>query len=149
MRAVIQRVKKASVTIDGRVNGEIGRGLLVFLGVGEGDTETDLKYIEKKTTGLRIFGDADGKMNLSVFDIGADVLVVSQFTLYGDVRKGNRPSFTASMEPVKAKEMYERFIADLEAEGLSVAHGEFGADMRVELLNDGPVTILLDSTKIL
>lgn len=149
MRAVIQRVKRASVTIDGKVNGEIGQGLLIFLGVGEGDTESDLAYIERKTTGLRIFSDEDDKMNLNIEDIGGSVLVVSQFTLYGDARKGNRPSFTSSMEPVKANEIYEKFISDLKAKGLTVEHGEFGADMQVELLNDGPVTILLDSSKIL
>ena len=149
MRAVIQRVKHASVTIDSIINGEIGKGLLVFLGVGEGDTEKDLEYIEKKTAGLRIFSDENDKMNKNITDINGSLLVVSQFTLYGDVRKGNRPSFTASMEPVKANEMYEKFISDMREKGLNVQHGEFGADMQVELLNDGPVTILLDSTKIL
>lgn len=149
MRAVIQRVNHAKVTIDGNVRGEIGRGLLVLLGVGEGDEEKDLRYIEKKTLGLRIFSDSDDKMNLSVGDINGEILVVSQFTLYGDARKGNRPSFTASMEPVKANAMYERFMTDLREKGFVVEHGEFGADMQVELINDGPVTILLDSSKIL
>ena len=149
MRAVIQRVKKASVEIDGRINGEIGRGLLVFLGVGEHDTDADLAYIERKTAGWRIFSDAEDKMNLSVTDIGGSILVISQFTLYGEARKGNRPSFTSSMEPVKAKEIYERFISDMRARGINTEHGEFGADMQVKLINDGPVTILLDSTKIL
>lgn len=149
MRAVIQRVKHASVKVDAEVTGEIGQGLLVFLGVGENDTRKDLEYIEKKTIGLRIFGDENDKMNLSVTDIGGGVLVVSQFTLYGDARKGNRPSFTSSMEPVKANEMYEQFAADLSAKGIYVQRGKFGADMQVELLNDGPVTIILDSTKIL
>ena len=149
MRAVIQRVKHASVKIDSQISGEIGKGLLVFLGIGEGDTEKDLEYIEKKTAGLRIFSDENDKMNKNITDINGSLLVVSQFTLYGDVRKGNRPSFTTSMEPVKANEMYERFISDMRERGLDVQHGEFGADMQVELLNDGPVTILLDSTKIL
>ena len=149
MRAVIQRVNNASVTVSGKVIGKIGKGLLVFLGVGEGDTEADLKYIADKTVGLRIFSDTDDKMNLSVGDIGGEVLVVSQFTLYGDCRKGKRPSFTASMEPNGAKKMYEDFIKMIESNGIKTAHGEFGADMQVSILNDGPVTILLDSSKIL
>ena len=149
MRAVIQRVKHASVTIDSQISGKIGKGLLVFLGIGESDTEKDLEYIEKKTAGLRIFSDENDKMNKNITDVQGSLLVVSQFTLYGDVRKGNRPSFTASMEPVKANVMYEKFISDMREKGLDVQHGEFGADMQVELLNDGPVTILLDSTKIL
>ena len=149
MRAVIQRVNNASVTVSGKVIGKIGKGLLVFLGVGDGDTEADLKYIADKTVGLRIFSDEDDKMNLSVRDIGGEVLVVSQFTLYGDCRKGKRPSFTASMEPNGAKKMYEDFIKMIESNGIKTAHGEFGADMQVSILNDGPVTILLDSSKIL
>lgn len=149
MRAVIQRVNNASVTVSGKVIGKIGKGLLVFLGVGEGDTEADLKYIADKTVGLRIFSDTDDKMNLSVGDIGGEVLVVSQFTLYGDCRKGKRPSFTASMEPKGAEKMYEDFIKMIESNGIKTAHGEFGADMQVSILNDGPVTILLDSSKIL
>ena len=149
MRAVIQRVNNASVTVSGKVIGKIGKGLLVFLGVGEGDTEADLKYIADKTVGLRIFSDTDDKMNLSVGDIGGEVLVVSQFTLYGDCRKGKRPSFTSSMEPKGAEKMYEDFIKTIESNGIKTAHGEFGADMQVSILNDGPVTILLDSSKIL
>ena len=149
MRAVIQRVNNASVAVSGKVIGKIGKGLLVFLGVGEGDTEADLKYIADKTVGLRIFSDADDKMNLSVRDIGGEVLVVSQFTLYGDCRKGKRPSFSSSMEPKGAEEMYEDFIKMIESNGIKTAHGEFGADMQVSILNDGPVTILLDSSKIL
>ena len=149
MRAVIQRVNNASVTVSGKVIGKIGKGLLVFLGVGEGDTEADLKYIADKTVGLRIFSDTDDKMNLSVGDIGGEVLVVSQFTLYGDCRKGKRPRFTASMEPKGAEKMYEDFIKMIESNGIKTAHGEFGADMQVSILNDGPVTILLDSSKIL
>ena len=149
MRAVIQRVNNASVTVSGKVIGEIDKGLLVFLGVGEGDTEVDLKYIADKIVGLRIFSDADDKMNLSIRDIGGEVLVVSQFTLYGDCRKGKRPSFSSSMEPKDAEKMYEDFIKMIESNGIKTAHGEFGADMQVSILNDGPVTILLDSSKIL
>ena len=149
MRAVIQRVNNASVAVGGKIIGEIGKGLLVFLGVGDGDTDADLKYIADKTVGLRIFSDADDKMNLSVTDVDGEVLVVSQFTLYGDCRKGKRPSFTSSMEPKGAEEMYEKFIKTIESNGIKTAHGEFGADMQVSISNDGPVTILLDSSKIL
>lgn len=149
MRAVIQRVTKASVKVDGKITGEIGKGLLIFLGVGEGDTEKDLRYIADKAIGLRIFTDENDKMNLSVQDVGGEILVVSQFTLYGDCRKGKRPSFSSSMEPVTAKRMYEEFIEYVSGHGIHTAHGIFGADMKVELLNDGPVTILLDSSKIL
>lgn len=149
MRAVIQRVNGASVEVDGKTVGEIGKGLLVFLGVGDGDTQTDLNYIADKTAGLRIFSDEDDKMNLSVTDIDGEILIVSQFTLYGDCRKGRRPNFTSSMEPVTAEKMYEDFIKLIEAKGIKTAHGEFGADMQVSISNDGPVTILLDSSKIL
>lgn len=149
MRAVIQRVNNASVEVDGKTVGEIGKGLLVFLGVGDGDTDADLNYIADKTAGLRIFSDEDDKMNLSVTDIDGEILVVSQFTLYGDCRKGRRPNFTLSMEPVTAEKMYEDFIKTIESKGIKTAHGEFGADMQVSISNDGPVTILLDSSKIL
>lgn len=149
MRAVIQRVSSASVKVDEETIGSIGKGLLIFLGVGEADTEFDLKYIADKSVGLRIFSDENDKMNLSVEDIGGEILVISQFTLYGDCRKGKRPSFSKSMEPVAANKMYEQFIAELKSKGIRTEHGEFGADMKVELLNDGPVTILLDSSKIL
>ncbi|MEE0410456.1 MAG: D-aminoacyl-tRNA deacylase [Clostridia bacterium] len=149
MRAVIQRVNNASVEVDGKTVGEIGKGLLVFLGVGDGDTDADLNYIADKTAGLRIFSDEDDKMNLSVTDIDGEILVVSQFTLYGDCRKGRRPNFTSSMEPVTAEKMYEDFIKTIESKGIKTAHGEFGADMQVSISNDGPVTILLDSSKIL
>lgn len=149
MRAVIQRVGSACVKVDGKIIGSIGAGLLIFLGVGDGDTDEDLRYIADKSVGLRIFSDENDKMNLSVADIGGEILVISQFTLYGDCRKGKRPSFSKSMEPVTAKRMYEQFIAELESRGIKTEHGEFGADMKVELLNDGPVTILLDSSKIL
>lgn len=149
MRAVIQRVNNASVTVDGTIVGEIGKGLLVFLGVGDGDTEADLKYIAEKTAGLRIFSDDDDKMNLSLKDIGGEILAVSQFTLYGDCRKGRRPNFTASMEPVGAERMYEKFIAMIRDMGIKTECGIFGADMQVAISNDGPVTIILDSSKIL
>ena len=149
MRAVVQRASNASVTVDGRIIGEISNGLLVFLGVGDGDTEKDMKYIADKVIGLRIFSDSDDKMNLSVGDINGEILVVSQFTLYGDCRKGRRPNFTSSMEPKGAEEMYEKFVDYLISQGIKTEHGEFGADMKVSLLNDGPVTILLDSSKIL
>ena len=147
MRAVIQRVKEASVAVEGCTIGKIADGLLVLLGVEAGDEETDLKYIYQKTTGLRIFHDEVGKMNLSVSDVGGELLVVSQFTLLGDVRKGKRPSFTASAEPDKARKLYEAFCDLARKDGFSVATGEFGAHMEVQLLNDGPVTILLDSRK--
>ncbi len=149
MRAVIQRVTRAAVSVDGNVVGEIGKGLLVFLGVGDGDTNSDLNYIADKTAGLRIFSDSDDKMNLSVTDVDGEILVVSQFTLYGDCRKGRRPNFTASMEPKTAEAMYEQFIKCIEEKGIRTAHGEFGADMQVDIHNDGPVTILLDSSKLL
>lgn len=149
MRAIVQRVKEASVTVDKRVIGEISHGLLIFLGVGSGDTEADMKYIADKITGLRIFSDSEDKMNLSVTDVNGEILVISQFTLYGDCRKGRRPNFTASMEPKGAEAMYERFIAYINEQGIKTACGEFGADMKVSLINDGPVTIILDSSKIL
>lgn len=147
MRAVIQRVKEASVDVEGRTIGKIAGGLLVLLGVETGDEETDLTYIYQKTTGLLIFHDAEGKMNLSVSDVGGELLVVSQFTLFGDVRKGKRPSFTASADPEKAKKLYEAFCDLARKDGFSIATGEFGAHMEVQLINDGPVTILLDSRK--
>ena len=149
MRAVVQRVKSASVSVDNKVIGEIEKGLLVFLGIGNGDTETDLKYIADKVTGLRIFGDENDKMNNSVEDIDGEILVISQFTLYGDCRKGKRPNFTASMEPVTANEMYEKFIELVKNKGIKTEHGEVGADMSVSLVNDGPVTIILDSSKVI
>ena len=147
MRAVIQRVKEASVDVNGRTIGKIADGLLILLGVEDGDDTSDLQYVYQKTTGLRIFQDDDGKMNRSVSDIGGELLVVSQFTLLGDVRKGKRPSFTASAAPHSAKELYEAFCDLARNDGFPVATGEFGAHMEVKLLNDGPVTILLDSRK--
>ena len=145
MRVVIQRVKRAAVTIDGRVAGAIGPGLLVLLGVHRDDTEADVDFLVNKTAGLRIFPDADDKMNLSLLEVGGALLVVSQFTLYGDARKGKRPSFTDAAPPPIAVPLYESFCAKARALGVSVATGEFGAMMEVELVNDGPVTILIDS----
>ena len=146
MRAVVQRVSEASVSIDGATVGEIGEGLLVLLGAGAGDTERDLEYVASKVLGLRIFPDEDGKMNHSLVDIGGAALVVSQFTLYGDTRKGRRPSFVRAMDPGEASPMVDRFVERLARE-VKVATGRFGADMDVRLCNRGPVTLLIDSTK--
>jgi D-aminoacyl-tRNA deacylase len=149
MRAVVQRVTRAKVTVDDRVTGEIAGGLLVLLGAGAGDTDADLAYIVDKIVNLRIFADGAGKMNRSVLDVGGGVLVVSQFTLYGDARQGRRPAFTGALEPVAAKALYERSLSQIRDAGVAnVAAGEFAADMAVELVNDGPVTILLDSRKV-
>ncbi|HEX5060029.1 MAG TPA: D-aminoacyl-tRNA deacylase [Kofleriaceae bacterium] len=149
MRAVVQRVSRASVTVDTRVTGAIEQGLLVLLGAGAGDGPTDLAYIVDKIVNLRIFPDDAGKMNRSVLDVGGGVLVVSQFTLYGDARQGRRPAFTGALEPVAAKTLYEQALAAILASGVKrVEAGEFAADMKVELVNDGPVTILLDSRKL-
>lgn len=145
MKALLQRVGSATVEIEGRVAGKIGSGLLVFLCVMKGDTESDLDYIMRKVTSLRVFSDAQGKMNLSVLDRRGELLVVAQFTLAASVRKGNRPSFDSAQEPVKAKEMYEAFIHKLRETGLVVQTGEFAATMTVSLTNEGPVTILVDS----
>lgn len=147
MRAVLQRVSHASVTVDEDCIGAISQGLLILLGAGEGDEPSDLTYILEKTLNLRIFPDDDGKMNLSLLDIGGELLVVSQFTLYGDARKGRRPGFTKALEPVAAERMVDEFVAQARQRGVQVASGKFGATMKVELLNHGPVTILLDSTK--
>ena len=139
MRAVVQRVTNADVKIDGRVNGKIDDGLLVLLGVGNGDTEEDMKYIADKIIKLRIFSDE----NLE--DVGGSMLVISQFTLYGDCSHGRRPYFGNAMEPVTANEMYEKFVAYIKEQGIHTETGEFGADMKVSLTNDGPVTIILES----
>lgn len=147
MRAVIQRVSRAKVSINGGTVGEIGLGLLVLLGVGQADTETDADYLADKTTGLRIFEDGDGKMNRAIAEVGGAVLVVSQFTIYGDVRRGKRPSFDAAASPQKARELYEYFVDRIRRAGLRCETGKFQEMMQVELVNDGPVTILLDSTK--
>ena len=148
MRSVIQRVSYATVKVDGEIIGEIRKGLLVLLGVCDEDTEKDLIYMVDKITGLRIFEDEEKKMNLSVEDIGGELLVVSQFTLFGDCRKGKRPSFSSAGKPDYANEMYEKFIKLLKEKNLKVESGRFGADMKVELLNDGPVTLLIDSKKM-
>jgi D-tyrosyl-tRNA(Tyr) deacylase len=149
MRAVVQRVTRASVAVEGRITGAIERGLLVLLGAGAGDGANDLAYLVDKVTNLRIFADADGKMNRSVLEIAGGVLVVSQFTLYGDARQGRRPGFTGALEPIAARALYEQSLVALRIAGVAqVAAGEFGADMQVELVNDGPVTILLDSRKL-
>lgn len=145
MRAVVQRVTNADVKIDGRVNGKIDDGLLVLLGVGNGDTEEDMKYIADKIIKLRIFSDENDKMNLSLEDVGGSMLVISQFTLYGDCSHGRRPYFGNAMEPVSANEMYEKFVAYIREQGIHTETGEFGADMKVSLTNDGPVTIILES----
>jgi len=148
MRAVVQRVSRARVSVNGEITGEIGRGLLVLLGVGVGDTRADADYLAEKTIGLRIFEDAGGKMNLSVAEVAGALLVVSQFTLYGDVRRGKRPSFDAAAPPDEARELYEYFVEKVRAAGLRCATGRFQETMQVELVNEGPVTILLDSAKV-
>lgn len=152
MRAVVQRVSRARVTINDRINngwtsGEIGLGLLVLLGVGHEDTEADAAYLAEKVAGLRIFEDVDGKMNRSLQDAGGSVLAVSQFTLYGDVRRGKRPSFDAAAPPEHARRLYEFFVERIRGSGLRCETGRFQAMMQVELVNEGPVTILLDSGK--
>ncbi len=147
MRAVIQRVTESSVTVDGKVTGAIEKGLMILLGVADGDTEKDAEYLASKAAGLRIFEDEDEKMNLSVKDIGGQILAVSQFTLMGDARKGKRPSFTKAARPEEAKRLYHYFMEALRKEGLTVEEGIFQADMMVKIHNDGPVTILLDSKK--
>jgi D-tyrosyl-tRNA(Tyr) deacylase len=145
MRAVIQRVKSAQVSVDGRVTGKIGNGLLVLLGVRKGDDESDLSFLASKIPEMRIFEDASGKFNLSLKEISGEMLVVSQFTLYGDCRKGRRPSFTDAEDPTRAKNLYEQFVSKLKEQGIPVQTGEFQAKMEVHLINDGPVTLLLDS----
>jgi D-tyrosyl-tRNA(Tyr) deacylase len=144
MRAVVQRVRRASVTIDGTVVGQIDRGLLVLLGVTHADTPEAAAWLGDKIVGLRIFNDADGKMNLALADVGGAVLVVSQFTLYGDCQKGRRPSFIDAARPETAIPLYETFVNAVKALGVPVATGQFGADMQVELVNDGPVTLILE-----
>jgi D-aminoacyl-tRNA deacylase len=147
MRAVVQRVSRAQVAVEEEITGQIGPGLLVLLGVGRDDTEADATYLAEKISGLRIFEDAQGKMNLSLQEVGGSVLAVSQFTLYGDVRRGKRPSFDAAAPPEKARHLYEFFVEQLRAAGLRCETGRFQQMMQVELVNDGPVTILLDSAK--
>jgi len=147
LRAVVQRVRAASVEVDGTEVGAIGSGLLVYAGVEAGDTDTDVEWTAGKVAGLRVFPDADGKMNLTVADAGGGILLISQFTLLGDLRKGRRPSFAAAEAPERAKELYERLVERLRAAGLTVETGQFQAHMDVTYTNDGPITLLLDSRK--
>jgi D-tyrosyl-tRNA(Tyr) deacylase len=148
MRAVVQRVHEAAVRVDGAVVGRIGRGLLVLLGVGRSDTEADVEYVADKVVNLRIFPDDAGAMNRSALDIGAEILAVSQFTLYGDVRRGRRPGFIESAPPEEARTLYLQFVERVRAAGLRTAEGIFQAMMDVSLVNHGPVTILIDSRKV-
>ena len=148
MRAVVQRVTDADVSVENQVKGSIGRGFVVLLGVEEGDNETDADYIAEKVSGLRVFDDCEGKMNLSVTDIGGEILSVSQFTLLADARKGRRPSFIRAAQPEEANRLYEYFNEKVREKGVTVAEGVFRADMLVRINNDGPVTILLDSRKL-
>lgn len=145
MRIVIQRVSHASVAVDGNIVGKIGEGILILLGIADGDTEEDIKYLADKAIGLRIFRDENDKMNLSLTDIGGEALVISQFTLYGDCRKGRRPSFDKAGKPDFAEMMYEKFLSYMRSVLGKVECGVFGADMKVELLNNGPVTLIIDS----
>jgi D-tyrosyl-tRNA(Tyr) deacylase len=145
MRAVLQRVSEARVTIDGEVAGQIGRGVLVLVGVEAGDSPGDAEWLAAKIVALRIFADDEGKMNRSLVDVAGEALVVSQFTLYGDTRKGRRPSFIAAAKPDLAAELVDVFASTVEERGITVGRGEFGAEMEVELVNDGPMTIWLDS----
>lgn len=148
MRAVVQRVKHAKVSVEGSITGEIEKGILVLIGVGEDDTIKDLEYMAEKIINLRIFEDSEDKMNLSVLDVKGDVLVVSQFTLYGDCRKGNRPSYSKAARPDIAKEYYDRFIEYIKDKyKIKVESGVFQASMEVDFINDGPVTLMLDSKK--
>ena len=147
MRAVIQRVTRAKVTVDDKVVGQIGNGLLVLLGVSRVDSEKDVHYLVEKILGLRIFDDADGKMNLSLLDAGGELLAVSQFTLYGDTRRGRHPSYIDAAAPERANELYELFVSEAR-KSVKVETGQFQAMMQVELVNDGPVTIMLDSNKL-
>lgn len=149
MKFLIQRVKNASVKVDGETVGAIGHGLLVFVGVSNEDNKQIADKMIDKLTKLRIFDDADGKTNLSISDVSGDFLVISQFTLYADCKKGNRPSFVNAGKPDMANELYEYTLSEIEKKGFNVQHGIFGADMKVELLNDGPFTIILDSDQIM
>ena len=149
MRAVLTRVNSASVTIDGEVVGKIGKGFLILLGVGPEDTEKECRYLAEKALGLRVFEDENGKMNLGLDSVNGEVLVVSQFTLFGNVRKGRRPSFTEAADPELGNRLYERFLAICEELGYPPQHGRFGADMQVESVNDGPVTLILDTVQLM
>lgn len=145
MRVVLQRVSSASVTVDDQELGAIAQGYMLLVAIQDADTEAELDYLVRKITGLRAFEDEAGKMNLSIQDVGGSILSISQFTLYADTRRGNRPSFTDAGEPAYAEKMYDQFNTKLAATGLTVATGEFGADMKVSLVNDGPVTIIFDT----
>ena len=149
MRAVLTRVNSASVTIDGEVVGSIGKGFLILLGVGPQDTEKECRYLAEKALGLRVFEDENGKMNLGLDAVNGQVLVVSQFTLYGNCRKGRRPSFTDAAGPELGNQLYERFLADCAELGYEPQHGQFGADMQVASVNDGPVTLILDTDQLM
>ena len=149
MRAVLTKVQSASVTIDGQVVGSIGKGFLILLGVGPQDTEKQCRYLAEKALGLRVFEDENGKMNLGLADVGGQVLVVSQFTLYGNCRKGRRPSFTDAAGPDLGNRLYEQFLRDCADLGYEPQHGVFGADMKVASVNDGPVTLILDTDQLM
>ena len=149
MRAVLTRVKSASVTIDGEAVGKIGQGFLILLGVGPNDTEKESRYLAEKALGLRVFEDENGKMNLGLDAVQGEVLVVSQFTLFGNCRKGRRPSFAEAAGPELGERLYEQFLKDCEALGFPPQHGRFGADMKVESINDGPVTLILDTDQLM
>jgi len=149
MRAVLTRVRSASVSIDGEAVGRIGRGFLILLGVGPEDTEKECRYLAEKALGLRVFEDENGKMNLGLESVGGEVLVVSQFTLYGNCRKGRRPSFVEAAPPELGNRLYEQFLKDCESLGYPPQHGRFGADMQVESVNDGPVTLILDTKQLM
>ncbi len=148
MRAVVQRVTKGAVTVEGQTVGSIGPGMVILLGVGNDDTEKDVEYLAEKIINLRIFEDNQGKMNLSLLEVQGEALVVSQFTLYGDCRKGRRPNFGGAASPEKGEEYYHKFVELLKSRGVKVATGTFRAYMTVEIINDGPVTFILDSNKI-
>lgn len=147
MRCVVQRCSRASVNVNGETVGQIGRGFMVLCGVAEGDTDADMEYCRAKIAGLRVFEDADEKMNLSLKDVGGEILLVSQFTLLGDARHGRRPSFSGAAAPDEADKLYEKLVSTLRDDGFKVETGRFRTHMMVELVNDGPVTILLDSKK--
>ena len=149
MRAILTRVKSASVTIDGQVVGAIGQGFLILLGVGPQDTEKECRYLAEKALGLRVFEDENGKMNLGLEAVGGEVLVVSQFTLYGNCRKGRRPSFTEAAPPALGERLYEKFLSVCQELGYPPQHGRFGADMQVASCNDGPVTLILDTDQLM
>ena len=149
MRAILTRVKSASVVIDGQTVGAIGKGFLILLGVGPNDTEKECRYLAEKALGLRIFEDENGKMNLGLEAVGGEVLVVSQFTLYGNCRKGRRPSFTEAADPTLGNALYEKFLSFSAELGYPAQHGQFGADMQVSSVNDGPVTLILDTDQLM